>query len=54
MLEGENERELFLTASRWVADMDRPFYAVETAAGRQTSMPVMLKVRRSMAQASSK
>jgi WD40 repeat protein len=54
MLESESQRELFLTASKWVSDMDRPIYAIETATGRQTSLPVVLKIRRPVAQASAK
>src|ERR1051325_11395673 len=42
----DNEREIFLTCAKWVTDMDRLCYAVEQNAGRQTSRPVMLKVRR--------
>lgn len=42
---GENERQIFLNAAKWVADMDRPCYAIENQAGRQTSLPVMLHVR---------
>ncbi|HVY68348.1 MAG TPA: c-type cytochrome domain-containing protein [Verrucomicrobiae bacterium] len=45
-LKGESEREIYLTASKWVQDMDRPIYCVETAVGSQTSLPVMLKIRR--------
>lgn len=42
----ENEREIFLSCVRWVADLERPFHAVENQAGRQTSPSLMLKVRR--------
>lgn len=45
-LEQENERDIRLTAARWVADLERPIYAVETATGRQTSAPLILKVSR--------
>lgn len=51
LLTGENERELFLTCARWVADQDRVFHLEETAVGRQTSLPVLLKVRRNAMQA---
>ncbi|MBM3847989.1 MAG: hypothetical protein FJ405_17100, partial [Verrucomicrobia bacterium] len=44
-LKEENARQIFLTASKWVEKQDRPFYAVENQAGRQTSRPIMLKVR---------
>ena len=53
LLTGENERELFLTCARWVADQDRVFHLEETAVGRQTSLPVLLKVRRNPMQARS-
>ena len=50
-LADENEREISLAAAKWVADLDRPFYAVEYQAGQQTSEPVVLRVRRPMTQA---
>jgi hypothetical protein len=43
---GESERKIFFSADRWVADQDRLFYMIEQQAGRQTSLPVLLKVRR--------
>lgn len=46
LLENESERTIFLNAAKWVADLDRPIHAVETATGRQTSMPVTLRVRK--------
>ena len=51
LLENESERTIFINAARWVADLDRPVHAVETATGRQTSMPVTLRVRKKMGQA---
>jgi hypothetical protein len=42
----ESERKIFFSADRWVADQDRLFYMIEQQAGRQTSLPVLLKVRR--------
>ena len=51
---GDNERQIFLTCARWVSDMDRLCYAVEQNAGRQTSRPLWLKVRRSTAQAAAR
>jgi hypothetical protein len=50
-LAGETEREISLAAAKWVADLDRPFFAVENQAGRQTSRPVALQVRRKALQA---
>jgi hypothetical protein len=51
LLENESERTIFINAARWVADLDRPVHAVETATGRQTSTPVTLRVRKKMVQA---
>jgi hypothetical protein len=44
---GENEREIFLTAAKWVSEQDRFCYAIENQAGKQTSLPVLLHVRKS-------
>ena len=46
---GENERQIFLTAAKWVPEQDRFCYAVENQAGRQTSLPVLLHVRKQAA-----
>jgi hypothetical protein len=43
---GENDRQIFIAAAKWVGEMDRPCYAIENQAGRQTSLPVLLHVRR--------
>ena len=43
---GQNEREIFLTAAKWVPETDRPCFAIENQAGRQTSVPVLLHVRK--------
>jgi WD40 repeat protein/mono/diheme cytochrome c family protein len=43
---GENEREIVLTAAKWVPETDRLCYAVENQAGRQTSLPVLLHIRK--------
>ena len=43
----DNERQIFLTCAKWVAEQDRLCYAVEQNAGRQTSRPLLLRVRRS-------
>jgi hypothetical protein len=45
----ESEREIFLNAAKWVGEMDRWCYAIEQQAGKQTSRPVLLKVRKPMA-----
>ncbi|MCI0536912.1 MAG: pre-peptidase C-terminal domain-containing protein [Verrucomicrobiales bacterium] len=44
----QNEREIFFAAARWVPETDRLCFAVENQAGRQTSVPVLLKVRRAI------
>ena len=48
---GENEREIFFNAAKWVPEQDRLFYMIEQQAGRQTSRPVLLRVRRAAADA---
>jgi len=42
----QNEREIFFRAERWVPESDRLCYAVCNEAGRQTSRPVLFKVRK--------
>jgi hypothetical protein len=42
----DNERQIFLACARWVEEQDRLCYAIEQNAGRQTSRPLLLKVRR--------
>lgn len=49
----QNEREIFLTAAKWVPETDRLCYAVANEAGRQTSRPVLIKVRKSANQVAS-
>ncbi|MBI3416849.1 MAG: hypothetical protein HY043_16285, partial [Verrucomicrobia bacterium] len=48
MPKGENERQIFLAAAKWVPETDRLCFAIENQAGRQTSLPVMLHVRKAM------
>ena len=43
---GENDRQIFLTSEKWVPETDRLCYAVEGQVGRQTSLPVLLHVRK--------
>ena len=43
----QNQREIFITAAKWVPETDRLCYAVSNEAGRQTSRPILIKVRRS-------
>jgi WD40 repeat protein/mono/diheme cytochrome c family protein len=42
----QNDREIFLTAAKWVPEQDRFCFAIENQAGRQTSRPVLLHVRK--------
>ena len=43
---GETSRQIFLNAARWVPETDRLCYAIEQQAGKQTSLPVLLHVRK--------
>ncbi|MCZ6793694.1 MAG: pre-peptidase C-terminal domain-containing protein [Planctomycetota bacterium] len=43
---GENERQIFLTAAAWVPETSRLCHAAAQQAGRQTSFPVWLHVRK--------
>lgn len=45
LLEGQNEREFFITTSKWVPETSRPFYLKSSVDGAITSMPVMLHIR---------
>jgi hypothetical protein len=51
---GEHERQIFFAAAKWVQDTDRLCYAIENQAGRQTSLPLMLHVRKKAAVTASK
>jgi hypothetical protein len=51
---GENERKIFFSADKWVPEQDRLFYMIEQQAGKQTSLPVLLKVRRASPKESAK
>jgi len=44
---GQNEREIFLSAAKWVPETDRLCFAIENQVGKQTSLPVLLHVRKS-------
>jgi hypothetical protein len=50
----QNERQIFLAAAKWVSQTDRLCFAVENQAGKQTSLPVLLHVRKSSVQASAR
>ena len=43
---GLSERQIFLSAERWVPETARLCFAVENQAGKQTSQPVMLHIRK--------
>ncbi len=45
LLEGQNEREIFITAAKWVPESSRPFYLKSNVDGGITSFPVMLHIR---------
>lgn len=43
---GENYRQIFLTTAKWVPDIDRFCFAKAAQEGNQTSLPVLLHVRK--------
>ena len=45
LLDGQNEREFFITSAKWVPESSRPFYLKSSVDGGITSMPVMLHIR---------
>jgi hypothetical protein len=51
---GENQRDIFLSAQRWVPETDRWCYAIEGQAGKQTSVPLLLRVRKDGAKVASR
>jgi len=51
---GESERQIFFNAAKWVPEQERLFYMIEQQAGRQTTRPVTLKVRKAAQAASAK
>lgn len=44
LLEGQNEREFFITTAKWVPESSRPFYLKSSVDGI-TTLPVMLHIR---------
>lgn len=46
IVEGQNERQFFLTAAPWVPEQTRVFHLKANEDGGQTSWPVLLKVQR--------
>ena len=47
---GQDDRQIFFSAARWVEDTDRLVYAQAKQAGNPTSLPVWLHVRKSAVQ----
>jgi WD40 repeat protein len=45
LLEGQDKREFFITAAKWVPESSRPFYLKSNVDGGITSMPVILHIR---------
>jgi hypothetical protein len=45
LLQGQNEREFFITAAKWVPETSRPFYLKSNVEGGITSKPVLIHVR---------
>ncbi|MCA9059223.1 MAG: hypothetical protein KDA85_12010, partial [Planctomycetaceae bacterium] len=45
LLEGQSEREIFITAARWVPETSRTFFLKSNVGGAITSHPVVLHVR---------
>ena len=45
LLDGQTEREVFITTAPWVPEQTRPFYLKSNVAGGITTFPVMLHVR---------
>ncbi|MCA9061443.1 MAG: hypothetical protein KDA96_00210 [Planctomycetaceae bacterium] len=45
LLEGQTEREVFITAAKWVPETSRTFFLKSNIGGGITSFPVMLHVR---------
>ena len=43
---GETERQIFLTAAKWVPETSRRIHAVANAAGIQASRPIILHVHK--------
>ena len=46
LLKGETERTFFLTARKWVPEQTRLFHLRAAEEGNQTSLPVILHVRK--------
>jgi len=46
IVEGQTERIFFITAAKWVPDQTRKFFVQAQVEGNQTSLPVILHIRR--------
>ncbi len=46
LLDGQTEREVFITTAPWVPEQSRPFYLKSSVGGGITTLPVMLHVRK--------
>ncbi len=53
LLSGDNERTFFLTARKWVPEQTRYFHLRSAEEGNQTSLPVILHVRKGAGEPSS-
>jgi hypothetical protein len=45
LLKGESERTIYITARKWVPEQTRPFHLQAEEAGKQTSWPILIRVR---------
>ena len=43
---GQDSRQIFLTAAKWVPEVDRLCFAQAKEAGEPTSLPMLLRVRK--------
>ncbi len=50
---GQDRRQIFLTAAKWVPEIDRLCFAQAKQADLQTSLPVLIHIRKSIAQTAS-
>lgn len=53
LLDGQNEREFFITTAKWVPEGSRPFYLKSNVDGAITTLPVMIHVRHRSSEATS-
>jgi hypothetical protein len=44
LLAGQNEREVFITAARWVPAQTRPFFLKSSIDGGITTLPVQVRI----------